>query len=180
MDAEHHGTQPAEVEGGDGPLALGLAAGEERLQRLFEGLAGRAVGLGSVEHPKAGVDPDRDRVRGEQPVAEAVDRRHPGAAQPRQQLAGALRALGGPPLELGADPLAQLRGGLVGEGEGEDRVGRDALVADQPAVALDHHPGLAGAGPGLDHRLGGARLDRRQLLGGRRPLAHRATSPLFF
>ena len=59
------------------------AVGEELLERLVEGLARGPLGLGRVEHAEAGVDPGRDRVRREQPVAEAVDRRHPGAADRR-------------------------------------------------------------------------------------------------
>ena len=135
-----------------------LAAGEELLERLVEGLARGALGLRRVEHPEAGVDPDRDRVRGEQPVAEAVDRRHPGAAErrraaraPAPSRAAARRS------SSRADPLAQLGGGLVGEGEGEDRVGRDALVADEAAVAVDQDAGLAGAGAGLDQDVAAAR-----------------------
>ena len=81
-------------------------------------------------------------------------------------------------LELGADPLAQLGRRLVGEGEGEDRVRGDALLADQPAVAVDHHPGLAGSGARLDQDLGrrrprsplaAPRSARRSLIA-RRPL----------
>ena len=85
-----------------------------------------------------------------------------------QQLRRPLGARLGPPRQLGADPLAQLGRGLVGEGEGEDRVGGDALVADEAAVAVDHHPGLAGAGAGLEQDVAAADLDRRRLLGGRR------------
>ena len=75
--------------------------------------------------------------------------------------------------KLGADPGAQLGGGLVGEGEGEDRVGGDALVDDEARVALDHHPGLAGACARLEQDIAPARLDRRLLLGRRRALDRR-------
>ncbi len=83
-----------------------------------------------------------------------MDRRHPGAAEPRQQLARPLGPGLGPALQLGPDALAQLGRGLIGEGEGEDGAGGDTLVADQPTVAIDHHTGLAGAGAGLDQDLG--------------------------
>src|SRR4051812_44159058 len=62
------------------------------------------------------------------------------------------------------------------EGEGEDGVGRGAPLADRRAVAVAHHPGLAGAGARLDHDLGGRRLDRGSLLGGWPALAHRSSS----
>ena len=109
----------------------------------------------------------------------------------------------GAPLDLGPDPLAQLGRRLVGEGEGEDRVGRDALLADQPAVAVDHHAGLAGPGPGLDKDLAALasiaarcssvgprsltarpllrrpRLDRRPIAAAdRREVAERRTDPV--
>ncbi len=79
----------------------------------------------------------------------------------------ALRTALGPPRQLGPDPLPQLGRGLVGEGEGEDRVGREAAVADEAAVAVDHHPGLAGPGAGLEQDVAAADGDRRGLLGGR-------------
>ncbi|MGC4074116.1 MAG: hypothetical protein QM760_16710 [Nibricoccus sp.] len=68
--------------------------------------------------------------------------------------------------ELGADAGAQLGGGLVGEGEGEDGVGGDALVDDEAGVALDHDAGLAGAGAGLEQDVAAASLDRGALLRG--------------
>ena len=154
VHAEHDRPQAADVEGGDGPLAGGVVGFEELFERLVEGLERRSPGLGSVQNPEARVDADRDRVGGEQAVAEAVDRRHPSAAESRQQLARALGPGLGPALQLGPEPLAQLGRRLVGEGEGEDGPGGDPLVADQPAVAIDHHAGLAGAGAGLDQDLG--------------------------
>ena len=62
VHAEHDAAQPADVECGDGALALAIAFREESLERLVEGLAGRPLGLGGVEHPEARIDADRDRV----------------------------------------------------------------------------------------------------------------------
>ncbi len=62
MDAEHDRPQAADVEGGNGLLAGGVAGFEELFERLVEGLERRAPSLGSVEHPKARVDADRDRM----------------------------------------------------------------------------------------------------------------------
>ena len=185
VHAEHDPPQSADVEGGDRVLALAVAARQEGFERLVEGLDRRPLGLRGVQYPEAGIDADRDRVGREQPVAEAVDRRHPGAAE---SPAAARRARSDPAsrpaLDLGADPLAQLGRGLVGEGEGEDRVRGDALLADQPAVAVDHHPGLAGSGARLDQDLGAPsprsppaapRSARRSLIA-RRPLRRPAGS----
>ncbi len=96
-----------------------------------------------------------------------MDRRHPGAAHLAQQSVGALGPLLGAARQLGSDPLAQLGRRLVGEGDRQDRVERDPLVAGQPAVAVDHDAGLAGPGAGLDHRHPGPDGDRRGLLCGR-------------
>ena len=50
-----------------------------------------------------------------------------------------------------ADPLLHLVGGLVGEGDRQDRVGRHLEVADQMGDPVGEHPGLARTGPG-DHQ----------------------------
>jgi hypothetical protein len=180
MNAGDDPPQPLDLEGGNQflprvPGSIGLA-GEELGKGFVEGLAGGAGGLGGVEHAEARVDPGRHRVPGQEAVAEAVDRRHPGTADSRQQLRGPLGSQLGPSRQLGADPLAQLGRGLVGEGEGEDRVGGDFAVADKAAVALHHHPGLAGAGAGLEQDVAAADLDRRRLLWGRPALAHRSST----
>ena len=54
--------------------------------------------------------------------------------------------------------------------------GETPSIADQPAVALDHHPGLAGAGARLDQHVAPAEKDRRRLLGSRSALAHRSST----
>ncbi len=55
------------------------------------------------------------------------------------------------------DALAHLAGGLVGEGDGEDGVGRDAFLANEPGDAAGDDAGLAGACAGEDEQrpLGG-------------------------
>ncbi len=51
------------------------------------------------------------------------------------------------------DALGHLVGGLVGEGDGEDGVGRDAALLDEIGDAVGDDAGLAGAGAGEDeHR----------------------------
>ena len=50
------------------------------------------------------------------------------------------------------DPLAHLVGRLVGEGDGQDAHGVDAVLADQVGDAVGQDPGLARAGPGHDQQ----------------------------
>ena len=54
-------------------------------------------------------------------------------------------------VELGAEAVAQLGGGLLGERDGGDGVDRHALV-DEREDAGDERGGLAGAGAGLDEQ----------------------------
>lgn len=51
------------------------------------------------------------------------------------------------------DPGGQLARGLVGEGDDQQRLGRDALVGNEIDDALDQREGFARSGPGDDeHR----------------------------
>ena len=57
--------------------------------------------------------------------------------------------------EPAADALAQLPGGLLGEGDGHDLADRGPIVAGQAGdVAVDQHSRLAGAGARLDQERG--------------------------
>ena len=103
-----------------------------------------------VELVEARVDPDRERVRAQQPAAEAVDGRDPRAVE----LAG---EVGPPALEQrGADARAELAGRLARVGDDEHRLDVEPLVADGADEALDEHRGLAGAGAGRDEHLAAA------------------------
>ena len=55
-------------------------------------------------------------------------------------------------------PLLHFLGRLVGEGDGQDAIGRDA-VANQLGDAEGDHPSLARAGPRQDQQRPGKRLD---------------------
>ena len=151
--------QAADVEGGDGPLARRIPVARNSSRAWSNASPAVRSASGASSTRKRGSIPTATGWRGEQPVAEAVDRRHPGAAEPRQELARHARSRPRPSPDLGADPLAQLRRRLVGEGEGEHLVRRHPLLADQPAVAVDHDARLAGAGSGLDQH--GPRLRPR-------------------
>ncbi len=69
------------------------------------------------------------------------------------------------PRQGGAYALGQFTGGLVGEGETEDLLGRDRAGADEPDHAGGHHGGLAGSGTGDDHLGGGRGGDAGHLFG---------------
>ena len=66
------------------------------------------------------------------------------------------------------DAAAHLARRLVGEGHGEDAVGRDMLHLHEPGDAMHQHPGLAAAGARQYQRgsgLGGHRLALRGIQG---------------
>ncbi len=85
----------------------------------------------------------------QQPVRDAVEGAHPhGAARHVEQF---------------LDAVAHLGRGLVGEGDGQDVVGRGAQRADRPGDAMREHAGLAAAGAGQHQRGTGGRGDRGAL-----------------
>ena len=164
-----HGRQPLGRVGGDEPQPLrpGVVV-EEGGERAVEGLDSEAVGLELVEHAVLGVDPGGERMGAQDRRAEAVDRRDEGA------LGGArlgVQVGGG---EAVADARLQLGGGLLGEGDREDRVDRDAVLDHRAGEPLDEHRGLARAGAGGDQQAAVAALDRPQLLVGEVAPAHRS------
>ncbi len=63
------------------------------------------------------------------------------------------------------DALAHFAGGLVGEGDGEDGVGRDVFLLDQPGDAMGDDAGFAGAGAGEDEQGALGSLDSGALFG---------------
>ena len=132
---------------------LVLAAAEERDHRLDvpRGVAEGAVVregkleqpvaeeddlLGAVQHAEVGRQADLERVLAHQPVAEGVESRnfHVGVAVGHQ----------------GVDALLHLRGGLLGEGQGQDLFGTRLALGDEVGDAPGDDGGLAGAGAGDD------------------------------
>ena len=67
------------------------------------------------------------------------------------------------------DPLAQLGGGPVGEGDREDPPRGDVLDADQVGDPVGQDAGLARAGAGEDQQRALGRRDGARLLGVERP-----------
>ena len=63
------------------------------------------------------------------------------------------------------DALGHFAGGFVGEGDGEDGVGRDVLLADEPGDAVGDDAGLARSGAGEDEQRAFGGLDRGALFG---------------
>ena len=63
------------------------------------------------------------------------------------------------------DALGHFAGGLVGEGDGEDGVGRDVFLLDKPGDAMRDDAGFAGAGAGEDEQGAFGGLDSGALFG---------------
>ena len=113
--------------------------------------------LALVEHAEAGVEPGLEGVRVEEPVAETVDGRDPGALDFTGQVVA---------LQLDEalpDPGLQLAGGPFGVGDHDDRVDREPPLTDRAYEPFDEDGRLPGARAGRDEddaRL----LDRGELL----------------
>ena len=71
--------------------------------------------------------------------------------------------LGGGAAERAREPLGDLAGGLVGEGEGADARRVDAELLDEEADALDEAVRLPRPGPGEHEQRRGLGLDRLAL-----------------
>ncbi len=61
--------------------------------------------------------------------------------------------------------LGHLAGGLVGEGDGQDGVGRDVFLADEPGDAMRDDAGFARSGAGQDEQRAFGSLHRGALFG---------------
>jgi hypothetical protein len=143
VDAREHPAQPPPAVGGEQAQAR-LVVAAEPLERGAERLAAEYPALAVVEHTEARVDPGRERMRLEQPPAEAVNRRDPSAVElPLEVVSSEL-------VQSPADPPAQLAGGALGVRDHEQRVDVEPALADRLAEALDDHGRLAGAGAGRD------------------------------
>ncbi len=157
VDAGEHPPQPAGAVGREELEPLGLAALAERRERRLERLAADHPPLALVEDAEARVEPGRERVSLQQPHAEAVDGRDPGAVELAREVVAA--ALG----QRGADPGTQLPGRPLGVGDHEVRLDVEPALADRPHEPLDEHARLPGPRPRRDeHEPVG--VDRGELL----------------
>jgi hypothetical protein len=125
--------------------AVGFS-GDEPPHRLAHG--GELVVL--VVDQEARVEPGRARLAPQQPHAEAVEGGHRGPQRPPAQQ------------PLGA--RAHLLGRLVGERDGQDRVGGDAPVEHQVGDAMGDDAGLAATRPRQDQHWPKGGDDRLALL----------------
>ena len=82
VDAGQHPPQPAAAVRGE-QLQPRVVLAAELLERRAEGFAAQHAPLAVVDHAEARVDPGRERMRLQQPVAEAVDGRDPGGVESR-------------------------------------------------------------------------------------------------
>jgi hypothetical protein len=118
-----------------------------------------------VEHHERGIQAGGHGVAAQDAGAEAVDRPDPGALRLARRLAFTQRQ------EPCPHARAQLAGRLLGEGDGEDLPGAQAVVQHRPHEALDEHRRLAAAGPRREQQRALAPGDRTSLLLGERPHA---------
>ena len=102
---------------------------------IADDVGGQSVGVGRVVDRELAWISDRLGVRPEDPHARRVERGHPHRAHHRS--------------DEFAHAVAHLRGGLVGERDGEDLGGFDAEV-DEVGDAVGEDPGLAGPCTGDD------------------------------
>ena len=157
VDLDEHAAEAVGAVGGEELPAVGLVGGAERLERGRERLGLEDERLRLVEHAEARIDPGREGMRAEEPPAEAVDRRDPGAVELE-------REVGPPPLdEARPDARAKLSGRPLRVGDDEDGVDVEAVVDDGADEPLDEHRGLPGARAGGDEH-GAACLGRCALL----------------
>jgi hypothetical protein len=119
------------------PVHLGLPAGVEA------DLRGDLV-----QHRDPGWEPGLDGVLVEDALSEGVQRPDGGSVEHRERLAAGV-ARAGPLVELAADPVGQLGGRLLREGDGGDVVGGHAGL-DQGHEPVDEALRLARAGAGLE------------------------------
>src|SRR6185312_15067313 len=144
VDAGEHPPQPVGPVDGEEPQPRGIVCGAESGQRLREGLAAEHAALAVVDHAEPWVDACGERMRAQQPVAEAVDRGDPRPVELAREVWTSTLD------ESRTDPAAQLAGRLLGVGDHEDRFDVDALVADGTRETLDEHLRLARPGSGRD------------------------------
>ena len=92
VDARQHPAQALRTVRREQAEPLGLASGAELLERAIERLAAEHRGAGVLELAEARIEPGGERMRAEQPCAEAVDRRDPGSVELAREIGAATLA----------------------------------------------------------------------------------------
>ena len=164
VDPPEHASQRARAVGREQLQPRRILAGAELLERGVERLAREHRRLRLVELAEARVEPGLERIRAQEPRAEAVDGRDPGAVELAREVGAPARA------ELAPDPRAQLARSLARVRDHEHGAHVEPALADGPGEALDQHGRLAGAGAGGEEDAS-LRVDGALLLGVR-PEAH--------
>ena len=159
-----HPAQPRSAVGREQPEPGRILAGAELVQRRLERLTTDDAPLTVVQHPETRVETGGERVRLQQPQAEAVDRRDPGAVERAGEIVAAELVQARP------DPAAQLPGRALRVRDHEHRLDVETALADRLDEALDEHRRLARSGARRDEDLP-PRRDRGGLLIVRRPHA---------
>ncbi len=157
VDGGEHPAQPGGAVGRKEPQPRGIVARAELVQRRLEGLAADHAALAVVQHTEPWIEAGGERVRLQQPQAEAVDRRDPGSVE------GASEIVAAELVQAGADPAAQLPCRTLGVGDHEHRLDVEPALAHRLDEALDEHGRLARPRTGRDEDLS-ACGDRRGLL----------------
>ena len=142
-------------------------------QAVAEGLGQRLVaergGHWLVQDGEPRVDPGLDRVAAQDLAAEGVERADPGRFETSDDpspVSGVNARLDLEPA-LATNPVAQLAGGLVGKGQGDDLAERDrGRAVESPDESLGQHGRLAAARPGAQGDAGPGDGQGLGLLGG--------------
>lgn len=125
-------------------------------QRLVHTIGEHNPGLNLIKDAKARIESGLAGVGAEQIGTEAVNSADTGRLNSgAQMLPEIIVGLAGAILNRIADTLAHLAGGLLGESDRQNRVGRDTVGADQAHVPLDKDAGFAATGTGRDHQATG-------------------------
>ncbi len=157
VDAGEHAPQPVGAVRREQPESFRVAVGAELPERTLERLAAQHRGSRVLELAEPRVEAGGERMRAQQPVAEAVDRRDPRSVE-------LAREVGTPALaQRGADATPQLAGRLARVRDDEDGLDVDAALAHRAYVPLDENRRLPRArSRGHEDRALG--LDGSQLL----------------
>ena len=157
VDAGQHPSQAAGAVGREQTQAARIVASAELGQSLLERLTAEHTRLAVVEHAKTGVESGREGIRLQEPMAEAVNRRDPGAVELAREIVPAAVE------QLAADAAPQLAGRTLRVCDHEHRADVEALVADRLREPLHEHQRLAGACARGDEDVP-TRFDRGSLL----------------
>ncbi len=147
VDAGQHAAEPIGSIRREQAYPLGVSARAELLQRALERLAAENRRTGVLELTKARIETSSERMGTQEPVAEAVDGRDPGAVELSREIGAAALA------ESGTNTAAKLARRLACVRDDQDRLDVDSALAYRTDVALDEDRGLSRSRAGRhEHR----------------------------